>query len=230
MAKILPGPMVAKASGSVGGTVFSHNRYGMYTRNRTTPVTSTTQDALAAKQRFATQSAAWSSLTAAQRLAWKSFAETHPIIDRLGQSQILQPNAVYVQLNTRITQAGESAITAPPLERDPDGLLTLTQSCDIGAGTFDLTYTATPLAADDMLRIFAAVVSHDGVEYVRNLLRLVGFTAKAQASPFDHQSLVEAKFGTLVVGQIVHVEIDVLDTATGLVSQPFKAKTTVTST
>ncbi len=228
--KFTPGPAIAAASGSIGGTTFSRNRYGPYTRNRSIPVVSTSVDALAAKQRFATQSAAWSALTAAQRLAWSQFSATHPISDRLGQSQILAPNAVFIQLNTRIVQAGGTQIVDPPISRDPEGLLTLIQTCDIGTGTFDLAFTATPLGATEKLRIRTAVVSHEGIEYVTNLLRVIGFTAAAQVSPFDHQSLVAAKFGTLVVGQFVHSWIDLIDTATGLLSAPVKAKTAIIDT
>ncbi len=228
--KFTPGPAIAAASGSIGGTTFSRNRYGPYTRNRSIPIISTSIDALAAKQRFATQSAAWSALTAAQRLAWGQFAATHPISDRLGQSQILAPNAVFIQLNTRIVQAGGTQIVDPPITRDPEGLLSLVQVCDIGLGGFSLTFTPTPLGATEQLRIRAAVVSHEGIEYVTNLLRVVGYGAAATASPFDHEAIVLAKFGTLIVGQFVHVWIDILDNATGLLSAPVKAKTIVSTT
>ncbi len=228
--KYTPGIAVGAMSGSLGGTTASRNASGPYFRVRAIPVTSTTTDALAAKNRFATESARWSGISTANQLAWKAWAATHPINDALGQSQILQANAAFVGINSRLAQASATLIDTPPVERDPDGLLTLTQTCDIGTGTFDLAFTGTPLAADDILWIRAAVVNHGGINYVTNLLRVIGFSAAAQASPFDHQTQVEAKFGTLSVGQFVHVWIHVFDTTSGLLSAPFHVKTAVIDT
>lgn len=228
--KYTPGPMIGAASGSIGGNTASRNRYGAYFRTRAIPVTSTTTDALAAKSRFSTYSANWSALTAAQRLSWNNFAQTHPSTDALGQSQILTGHTVYVGLNSRLAHAGQTAIDIPPLEPDPIGLISLTGTWDIGVGNFELEFTATPLGADDLFIVRAAVVAHAGINYVENLLRVVGFSAKAQATLYDTQSLIEAKFGTLVVGDIVHIDLRVLDSATGLVSSPMKVVGTVVST
>ena len=140
MAKFTPGPAVAAVSGSVGGTVFSRNRYGAYMRFRAIPVKSTTADALAAKSRMATYSAAWSALTAAQRLAWNAYAQTHPQPDALGFPQILTGHVLYVGLNTRLAHASQSAIDIPPLQNNPVGLVTLSATWDLGLGDFSLHF------------------------------------------------------------------------------------------
>jgi len=230
MAKFSPGPLAGQISGSIGGSTYSHNRYGPYIRRRAVPVTSTTEAAMNAKSRLGNTSQAWQALTAAQKLAWKAWGDYNPTIDALGNAQPLAGNVAYIQLNTRLLQAGQSQISTPPIIPAPPSLASLVQECDIGAGDCDLTFTATPLGAGLMLRIRAAVVNSGGIKYVRNLMRVVGFSAAAQASPFDHQSLVEAVFGTLVVGQWVHVLVDVLDTATGQVSAALKDVTQVTTT
>jgi len=230
MAKYSPGPLAGQISGSIGGSTYSHNRYGPYIRRRAVPVTSTSEDALNAKARFGGTSQAWQALTAPEKLAWAAWGQYNPVIDSLGMAQPLAGNVAYIQLNTRLLQAGEAEISVPPIIPAPLSLATLVQDCDIGVGDCDLTYTATPLAAGLMLRIRAAVVNSEGIKYVRNLMRVVGFSAAAQASPFDHQALIEAKFGTLIVGQTVHVLVDVLDTATGLVSAALKDVTIVTTT
>lgn len=230
MAKYTPGPLAGAISGSIGGATFTHGPYGAIIRRRAIPVTSTTTDAVNAKARLTSRSQAYQALTAAQRLAWDAWGQSNPVTDALGMPQALAGNACYIQLNTRLLQASQTPISAPPIDPAPTGLLTLVQDCDIGAGDTDLTYTATPLGAGTMLRIRAAVVNSASIHYVANLLRVIGYSAAAQASPFDHQSLLEAKYGTLSVGQYVHVLVDVLDTATGLVSSPLKAVTAVTTT
>lgn len=230
MALIKPGGIVGQISGRVGGDVYSSNRYGRYVRNGSIPITSTTTEAINAKGRLATVSQAWQGLTAAQRAAWASWAQTNPVVNRLGDSVVLTGHAAFVKCNTVLYYLGAAQIDDPPLSTAPVPLVTLTQSCDIGAGTFDLTYTATPLAADEYLYIRTAVVDSHAINYVQNLLKLVGVSAAAQASPFDHQTLVEGRFGTLQVGQRVHTEVSVVSDDTGLVSAPLKAVTTVVST
>ena len=126
--------------------------------------------------------------------------------------------------------AGDTPITDPPIIAAADPLASLVLAADIGLGNVDVTYTPTPLGANEELWIRAAVTSSVGILFVQNLLRLVGQSAAAQASPFDIQSLVETRLGTLVVGQTLHVQISVYDNSTGLVSGPLRADTVVVTT
>jgi len=230
MAKFTPGPMIAAASGSVGGTVFSHNRGGMYTRNRSIPVTSVTTFALNAKSRLATASAAWQNLSDAERLQWAGWALQNPVTDTLGFPRHMTGHQAYVSLNTRLAADGGVALNVPPITPAPDGLLTLVQDGDIGAGDTDATYTPTPLAATDKLWIEAAIVNSPGITNVNNLLRFCGTSAAAQASPFDDQALIETRLGTLTVGQTLHVRISVFNATTGLLSQPLTDTVVITTT
>lgn len=222
--------MVAAVSGSVGGTTFSHNRGGAYTRNRSVPIVSVTPEALNAKQRLATESQQWQTESQLNRDAWHSWALQNPVVNTLGFPRNLTGHQAYVGINSRRASAGDARISTPPIVPAPNGLLTLVQTADIGLGTFELTFTATPLGATAELWILAAVTNSAGIENVNNLLRLIGQSAAAQASPFDHQSLVEARFGTLVVGQTVHVRVSVYDNATGLLSLPLATRTAVITT
>lgn len=87
MAIFLPGPMIAEARGSVGGTVFSRNRAGAYTRNRSVPVNpgSTGQDqvriALSAANVFWVEV-----LDDEQRDLWDDYAFNVPKTNKVGQS------------------------------------------------------------------------------------------------------------------------------------------------
>lgn len=222
--------MIGAASGSVGGQTASRNRYGAYFRTRAVPVASTTNPALQAKARLAAASQAWGGLTDAQRLSWRTWAATNPVTDALGQSQILSGHAAFCGIYTRVDISGGTVFDDPPVVAAPDALLTLSATYDIGAGTSELTYTTTPLAAGCKLYIQAAVVDSPGISYVQNLLKLVGFSAAAQASGFDYQTLVESRFGTLLVGQVLHLQVSVIDTATGLLSAPRIVSGTIVTT
>lgn len=230
MAKMTPGPMIAAASGSIGGTVFSHNKGGMYTRNRSIPVTSTTAEALAAKSRLATEASAWGDLTAVQRAAWDSYALQRPVIDTLGNPRHLSGFQQFVGINARRARAEDVRITAPPIVSAPDGLLTLIVDGDIGLGDVDIEFTPTPLGATEEIWLRAAVTNSPGITFVQNLLRWILHSSAAQASPLDIQTEVEARLGTLVVGQTLFVQASVYDNATGLLSRPLRDEVAITTT
>jgi len=230
MALFTSGGTVGQISGRVGGIVYSRNKGGSYIRNGTIPTTSTTAAAIAAKTRLGNASTAWMSLTDAQRASWKAWAAENPILNRLGQSIILPANAAYISLATRMALIGETAASAPPIIPPPDGLLTCTATWDIGAGNFELTYTATPLGANEKLFLYAAVSNSDSINFVENTKRYVGVSAAAQASPFDAQTLIEAVFGSLQVGQKVTIDAHVIDTANGQLSRALRNTGIVVST
>lgn len=229
MAKFTPGPFVTAVSGSIGGTTFSRNRGGQYTRARAIPVTSTTVEALAAKARLSTASAAWQGLTDGQRTAWGFWATANPSNNTLGMSIIPGGQQAFIGNHIRMSLASAATLTAPPIVAAPDALLTAVQDGDIGAGDVDLTFTATPLAAGVHIWLLAAITNSAGINYVQNLLRFCGTSAGAQASPFDNQSAIENRLGTLVVGQTLTVMPRVFDSNSGLISQPIRARVVITT-
>lgn len=231
MAKFTPGPGVAAVSGSIGGTVFSRNRYGAYMRYRAIPTNPDTEYQANVRQALGASSENWRSLTDAQRMAWATWAANNPITDMIGQSQILAANAAYVQLNARLAYMGETLLDLPPVAAAPAPLESITVDTDIGAGDFQVAFTATPLGAGVRLFGQVAVVNSAGIKYVKNIMRTAVLTAAAQASPLTGlQALVEARFGTLQVGQVVHLNLATIDEASGLVSTPLRAVSTVVTT
>lgn len=230
MALITTGAAVGQISGRVAGNVFSRNRYGSYIRNGTKPTVSTTSYAMAQKARLGNISGNWQSLSLANRQAWQTWAQNHPVLNRLGQTIVLTGHAAYVQINARIDQAGGSWIAQPPILAPPSPLLTFTLTADIGAGTCDIAFTATPLAANHRLWAYGAVVTSAGINYTRNLEKLHTISAAAQASPYDYQSDIEARFGSLMIAQKVVMYVAVLDDQFGLISLPLRAEATVVTT
>jgi hypothetical protein len=115
MAKILPGPMIAEARGSVGGTTFSRNRYGLYTRNKSSPVQPNTERQQSVRANFTLAAQRWrDTLTDAQREAWRDYALGSPIVDSLGLSQVLAGNAMYIRFNSVWLAEEGGAIDAAP--------------------------------------------------------------------------------------------------------------------
>ena len=115
MAKFKPGPAIAEARGSVGGTVFSKNTYGMYMRNHTSPVQPQTPAQNAQRSGFTQASQRWrDTLTDAQRDAWKAYAEGTPLIDVFGDKQVIAPNAMYCRYNAVALRLGWGAVDDAP--------------------------------------------------------------------------------------------------------------------
>jgi len=199
-------------------------------RVRVKPVVSTTEYAINAKARLATYTQGWQGLTAAQKLSWNEYAAGNPIVGALGEQQIGTGHIAYVGINTRLTLAGQTALTVPPVGVPPLALTSLALTADIGLGDVEVAYTATPTGATEMLWIKACAVSSSGINYVQNLLRFIGVSGAAEASPYVFQTAAEARLGSLVVGQTMHVAVSVFDTATGLLSPPMVDKSVVVET
>lgn len=230
MAKIIPGTVAGQISGSIGSTVFSHNRYGSYIRRRSVPTNPNTTYQQNVRSYMATASSAYAALTAAQKLAWKAWAASNQIVDALGQKVTLSASAAYVQLNSRILYTGGTILTDPPVVAAPTSLLSITLSGDIGAGDCQLAFTPTPCPAGIGVYVKACVVTSAGVAYVRNRLRLLSVSAAAAASPIALDATLAARFGTLFVGQTLHIEAGTWRIADGQISVPLSSSIVLTST
>lgn len=101
--------------GSIGGKVYSRNRYGQYIRNRAVPVNPNSARQQAAKSRFTELTERWSSqLTALQRAAWNDYGAAVPMTNRLGQVINLSGFAHYIRSNTQALQVFGTAIDPGP--------------------------------------------------------------------------------------------------------------------
>jgi len=228
--KFKPGFGAGELSGSLGATVASHSRYGPYFRTRVVPVNPATTPQNTVRNNFAAASAFWKQLTDTERNTWKAYAQTRPIIDRLGASQVLTGNAIAVRINARRMLGGNPLLRVPNISSNPDSLTAMSITADIGTGACAITFTPTPLAAGKALAIYAAVLDSPGKSYIKNLFKFLCFTGAAQASPYDYQADIEAKFGTLAVGQIVVLNVHVYLVAAALLSTTMQARATVIST
>lgn len=227
MAIFTPGPAVGQVSGRVGGTVFSHNRGGAYMRNGVIPTASNTPAAILAKARVTAVSRQWASLTDDQQTAWKTWAQNNPVVNRLGSPTTLAGHMAYMQLNNRLTQAGDTNLTLPPVDPAPAPLLTFSLVADVSDDTCVLTFTGTPLGAGLKLWLNAAVVDGAGIKYFRNLLKLITISAAAQATGLDVKAALQDRFGSMIAGQVIHATAQVFDSASGLLSGPLYASTTI---
>lgn len=228
MAKIMYGSLAGAISGSLGNDVFSHNKGGAYVRRRVIPTKVENTYTTEVRNNLTACSRAWGALTSDQQAAWNTYAQSHPITDRLGQKQVLFGAAAYTQINARILRAGDTVISLPPAVVAPVPLLTFSGAATAAAQDCVLTYTGTPLAATERLWLQAALLINPGQNYFKNLLKLVVVSDLAQATGLDVGPEINDRFGTWAVGNRIILMGAVYESTTGLLSGPQLA--TVTST
>lgn len=116
-------PEGQQRSGSVGGAVYSHNRFGAYIRARSVPVNPNTARQVAARNLTRNLSIAWQTeLTQAQRNVWDAVADVIDWTNALGDSVSLTGLNWYVRTNTARMQGGL------PRVDDGSGVLALAQA------------------------------------------------------------------------------------------------------
>jgi len=227
MAIFTPGPTVGAVSGSIGGTTYSHNRGGAYMRVRRIPTKSFTAYAMFVKATMASVSRLWAGLDANEQQAWRVWAQNNPITNRLGNQVTLAGHMAFMQLNNRLVQAGNGYIELPPVVPAPVPLTSFSAVADVSDNTCVLTFAASPIGANNKLWLEAAVVDGPGISYVENLFKLIDISAANQATGLDVKTELQARFGNMIADQVIHWRAAILDTATGLLSGPITAQTTV---
>lgn len=227
MAKVILGPTIGMASGSVGAAVFSHNRYGTYIRRRATPTVSQTEWALAAKALMTSATQAWQNLTVLQQGAWNMWAAANPVNGSLGQPQALTGHAAFTGNYVRLFKLGQAPPTVPPLMPAPVGLTVVSVVADETAGTANVTFAATPLGAGCVLWFRGCYVASEGKHWINNLLRWCPISAIAPASPYDAYANITSRLGSMTIGHRLILYVSVADIATGLVSSPLRCEDTI---
>jgi hypothetical protein len=218
MAKVTPGPLAGVISGAVGNVVFARGRYGAYIRSRVIPTLVQNDYTGAVRDRLILLSRAWAVLDVDEKLAWRTWAATHPTIDRVGAVQVLQPSAAFISLNARVLQCGGSQIDLPPIAESPSPVTGSAISASEGSNLVEVAWTSGSMGGVQHLAVWLALYDSAGKSYYRNLLKLVTVSLNGASSPLDITSDVVARYGAFVAGQVMKCELEVWDRTTGYVS------------
>jgi hypothetical protein len=146
MAKLTPGALINGASGAQGTIVFSRNRGGFYSRARVTPTNPSSTLQVSYRASFKAASQRWSStLTDAQRLAWKSFAENMNNISTLGRRAPQTAFNAFVLVNYYDQILNGDFLDDPPSSPKYPQLTALSASGSVSGTSLSLTWTATTM-------------------------------------------------------------------------------------
>lgn len=109
-------PEGQQRSGSTGGAVFSHNRYGAYIRARSIPVNPNTDRQVAVRNAVRSLTIAWANtLTQGQRDAWEVYASNVNWVNKLGDAVNLTGLSHYVRSNTINVSLGFTRVDDAPI-------------------------------------------------------------------------------------------------------------------
>ena len=151
MALVKYGGGIIQMSGSIAGNTFARNRYGNYCRARTKPVNPNTTGQQSIRNTMSALVEAWNeTLSDAQRIGWRLYADSVAMANKLGETINLSGFNHYVRSNSiRLFAGPATRIDAPPTtfslpEVDP----TLSIICQ-NDNTIDITYDDTLDWADE---------------------------------------------------------------------------------
>lgn len=145
MALVKYGGGIIQASGSIAGTTHARNRFGNYIRSRTKPVNPNSQFQSDVRTALSFLTSHWSStVTAAQRIAWGTYAAAVAMKNRLGEVIYLTGFNHYIRSNLEMrnrhnaqTDPAPSALTLP--EKDTKFDCTGSAATQLISVAFDIT-------------------------------------------------------------------------------------------
>jgi hypothetical protein len=111
MTKIISPINSTAASGSLGSTIFSRNKYGFYSYPKPVYSESNTEQQIAIREAFQYCSDQWNtsaSLTTPLRNMWAAFASSYPLTDRLGREYYGRARQWFISVNLFKRLAGFS--------------------------------------------------------------------------------------------------------------------------
>jgi len=196
--------------GSIGGKVYSRNRYGPYIRNRAVPTNPNTARQQAARLNFADCAVQWSNvLTAAQRTAWNLYAASVSVTNRLGQQIYLSGFNHYVRSNTAILQVPGTKVSAGPTiftlpGADGQFVPSISEAAQLISVVFD---TGKDWVGEDdaYMYLYMSQPRSPGRSYIGGPYRYAGSIAGDLASPPTSPQTVAVPF-VVVENQRVIVE------------------------
>lgn len=214
MALIRLGGLVTAISGKIGGQTLGTSASGSYIKNTGTPRKSITLLQQTKMQRMATSAQAWRALTVAQRNVYISASPSYPYLNRVGETKYYSGYAIFTKLRNNLLGIGGGGTPAPlPLFTFPPlSAATVTT----GIASYTIQSSGSSIAAT--YRLFVSRPASQGITNSYKNQYFITILSSAQlSSGFNFYTLMNAKFGPMVAGNLVYWRLDGIQTTTGQV-------------
>jgi len=214
------------ASGSVGSLTYSHNRFGMYVRNRTIPVNPSSSRQAAVRSCLQQLTDRWGqTVTALQRSAWNTYAANITVKNKLGQDVLLTGFNHYLRSNIARLQASATIIDPGPgifelPEADPTFAITASEATQQVSFTLDNTL-AWANEDDGHLIKFVGLPQNPQRNFFGGPWRLCGTVDGDSETPPSSPDAQDSPW-PIVEGQRLWAYARI-SRADGRLSQPFRA-------
>lgn len=213
--KVKFGLIVTDGRGKLGGHVMSKNRAGNYVRTKVTPSNPNTSFQSSVRSILTQFSQAWRGLTQAQRDSWNGAVDSYQGSDIFGDIKSPSGINLYIKLNSNLAEVSASSIALPPLPESVAAVTLGTSTAAAGTPAFSLVFGTSPVPASTVFIVRATAQVSPGKKFVKNLYRNVAFLAAAETTPYDLLAEYVARFGSLVAGQKIGIELVAVNTTTG---------------
>lgn len=221
MAKVKWSALVTGMRNKLNGSVASHNRYGDYWRNKTTPVNPRTQFQQNVRAAMATNARDWRALSADNRASWNGAAPSRPFTDIWGDKLIYSGFNLFMKVNQAAANFGTAKFTqAPPNEPAPDDIRGILVEEASGVVTVGVTNDVTD---GQMLIVYGAANYSAGKSYTKNLQKLLGVFTTA-TPPIQINAALEARFGSLIPGTGIVIRAAAWSPNSGLLGIPYQGQ------
>lgn len=190
-------PLLSQGSGTMAGSVWSHNKGGNYIRNWRSPTNPNSAFQVAMRDYLSQLSTYWGqTLTSVQRAAWATFAGNVSWVDALGQSINLDGRNWFIKTQSIRLQAGVAIVPAAPTIFQMATLTLPVPTITAAGTTVSVAFTAGDAWANEAggyLLVFASRAMNASVNYFNGPYRFAGKITGA-ASPPSSPSVVNLPF------------------------------------
>lgn len=225
--KIKFGALVTDGRGKIGGHVASKNRFCSYLRTKVTPVNPQTSYQSTVRTTLTNLSQNWRALTASQRASWNGAVQSFQTTNIFGDLKNPSGLNLYVRLNSNLTEIGVATIANAPLPNEVDGPATITLTAAAGVPAISLAWTGGAIPANMYWIVRLTPQVSPGKNFVKNLYRNLTVLIPADTTPENLLTLYNARFGTLVAGQKIFVEVVAVNGVSGIKGTPLSTSAIV---
>ena len=229
MSDPLNSPLTSEIRGKLDQWIYARNPQGPFRRPYQEHKTMSSPAQNMQQAKFKAAALRWNStLTDAQRQAWRTFTENYPRHDKLGQTYAPSGQNRHASCNTITNTYNSTFLDNPPLDLH----------CHQPTLVEILIATAAPQAlrvrmfgtldADELWVLCATPLTNVGKSNVSAIWRPLDFSTDALPYTYDAIAEYTIKFTALTAGKRINVKLQIANLTTGTISKGITATRAVT--
>lgn len=229
MALIQLGANITGISGKQGGTVYSRNRFGAYTRNKTIPVNVSNTKTSLVRDNFRSAASKWKTLTSVERTSWNNFAANYTYTNVFGEAKKLTGFQLFVGGQSRLHYMGiapsDLLVNSVPSQ---SGVINAQEFVWDGTGLLITTVNSADwvIANNQSAILFGSQEVPNSQAYGSNknkmrFLGVMGTDGFAINNSDDFKTLWQGVFGTqspTLVGNGTWLTVQMIDNSSGVIT------------